>query len=118
MKPFRLTRPEPSEAAVLQAVLTCLRYHPRVAFAHRMQTGAGKILRKHGGTSQFLRFGWPGASDVVGMLKGTGQFLAIECKRPSGQVTPEQVAFLQNVREAGGVAILARSVDDVLEALK
>jgi hypothetical protein len=118
VKPFKLKHSEPKEADVLSAVLTCLRFHPRVAWAHRMQTGAGKIVRKHGATSQFLRFGWPGASDVIGQFKGTGQLLAVEVKRPSGQATPEQLAFLQNVRDAGGVAILARSVDDVMEALK
>lgn len=117
MKPFRLTRPEPREADVLSAVLTCLRLHPRVAWANRMQSGAGKILRKRD-VSQFLRFGWPGASDVIGQIKGTGQFLAVEVKRPSGELTDDQRAFLQKVREAGGVAIVARSVDDVMEALK
>lgn len=117
MKPFRLKHPEPKEADVLRAVLTFLSMHPRVAWAHRMQSGAGKLVRGKG-ASQFLRFGWPGASDIVGQLKGTGQFLAVECKRPSGTTTPEQEAFLARVRDSGGVAVVARSVDDVIEALK
>lgn len=120
MKPFRLTRPEPKEADVLSAVLTCLSYHPRVVWHARMNTGAGKIVRGRKGqqtVSQFLRWGFPGCPDVLGMLQG-GTLLACEVKRPSGDLTPDQRAFLQKVREAGGVAIVARSVDDVVAALR
>lgn len=116
MKPFRLKPPEPREADVLSAVLTALKLHPKVAWAQRMQTGAGKLLRK-GGASQWLRFGWVGAPDVVAQLRD-GRFMAVECKRPSGSTTPEQDAFLACVAANGGVAVVARSVDDLLEALK
>jgi hypothetical protein len=116
-KPFRLKPPEPKEADVLRAVLSALAMHPRVAWAHRMQTGAGKLLRKGGSTSQFLRFGFPGCPDVLGQLRD-GRILAVETKRPSGQPTPEQTAFLACVQANGGLALVARSVDDVLEALK
>lgn len=115
-KPFRLTRPEPSEAAVLQAVLTCLQYHPKVVWHARMNTGAGKIVRQ-GKVSQFMRWGFPGCPDVLGQLRG-GAVLACEVKRPSGEIRPEQAAFLEKVREGGGVAFVARSVTDVMEALK
>jgi hypothetical protein len=117
MKPFRLTRPEPKESDVLSAVLTALSLHPRVAWHARMNSGAGKIVRK-GGMSQFMRWGFPGCPDVLGQLRGPhGTLLAVECKRPSGEVTPEQTAFLECVRANGGVAIVARSVDDVIKAL-
>jgi hypothetical protein len=116
VKPFRLKHPEPREADVLSAVLTCLRYHPRVVFAYRANSGAGKIVRR-GKVSQFMRWGFPGCPDVIGMVRG-GAYLAIECKRPSGEVSPLQAAFLECVRANGGVAVVARSVDDVLEALK
>jgi hypothetical protein len=116
VKPFRLKHPEPKEADVLSAVLTCLRYHPRVAWAHRMNSGAGKIVRR-GKVSQFTRWGFPGCPDVLGQLRD-GRALAIEVKRPSGETTETQAAFLTCVRENGGVAVVARSIDDVLEALK
>lgn len=115
MKPFRLTRPEPAEAQVLRGVLQLLAMHPRVAWAQRMQSGAGKLVRKNG-ASQFLRFGFPGCPDVLGQLRD-GRVLAVECKRPSGVVTPEQVSFLECVRANGGVALIARSATDVAEAL-
>lgn len=114
-KPFRLKRPEPSEADVLSAVLTCLRYHPRVAWAQRFNTAAGKLVRGKG-HSQFMRFGFPGCPDVLGQLRD-GRVLACEVKRPSGATTPEQDAFLDCVRANGGVALVARSADDLLRAL-
>ena len=115
MKPFRLRPPEPSEADVLRGILQALALHPKVAWAHRFNTAAGKLVRGNG-HSQFIRFGFPGCPDVLGQLR-TGEVLAIECKRPSGTVSPEQAAFLRCVQANGGVAVVARSVDDLLEAL-
>lgn len=115
MTRFALKRPEPREADVLSAVLQALAMHPRVAWAHRFNTAAGKLVRKSG-HSQFMRFGFPGCPDVIGQLRD-GRFLACEVKRPSGQTTPEQEAFLDCVRANGGVALVARSVDDLIRAL-
>jgi hypothetical protein len=115
MTVFRLTRPEPKEADVLRAVLQLLAMHPRVAWAQRMNSGAGKVLRKDG-ASQFMRWGFVGCPDVLGQLRD-GRALAVEVKRPSGEVSPEQTAFLKCVQANGGVAVLARSSTDVAEAL-
>lgn len=115
MKPFRLKHPEPKEADVLRGVLTALAMHPRVAWAQRMQSGAGKLVRGKG-ASQWMRFGFVGCPDVLGQLRD-GRVLAVECKRPSGVATLAQIAFLDCVAANGGVALVARSVDDVLEAL-
>jgi hypothetical protein len=115
-KRFRLTRPEPKEADVLSAVLTALAMHPRVAWAHRFNVGAGKLVRKNG-ASQWMKFGFPGCPDILGQLR-TGELLAVEVKRPSGKESPEQVAFLDCVRANGGVAVVARSVDDLWAALQ
>jgi hypothetical protein len=114
-RPYRLTHPEPREADVLSAVLKALAYHPKVAWHARMNSGAGKVLRA-GGVSQFMRWGFVGCPDVLGQLRD-GRVLACEVKRPSGSPTDEQRAFLRCVRENGGLAVVARSVDDLLEAL-
>lgn len=47
-----------------------------------------------------------------------GRFVAVEVKSRTGRLSEEQGAFLQCVAAGGGVAIVARSVDDVLEALR
>jgi hypothetical protein len=49
--------------------------------------------------------------DMVG--RHIAQFMSIEVKTPKGVVRPEQLVWAENVRKAGGIAVIARSVDDV-----
>ena len=86
----------------------------------RNQTGALKDQ-----TGRLVRFGLcKGSSDLIGMKSVTvtpemvGQkvaiFTAIEVKTASGKPTPEQLNFVNRVKELGGIAGIARSVEDVL----
>ena len=65
---------------------------------------------------RFVRFGWPGCSDVLGQLKD-GRLLAVECKARKGKLQADQAEFLALVRRFGGVAFLARDCRDVLREL-
>ena len=56
-----------------------------------------------------------GISDILGIYEG--RFLAIEVKRPGGRLSQYQKEFLKRVRDEGGIAIVARSVDDVIDGL-
>lgn len=58
----------------------------------------------------------PGVPDIVGILKD-GRFLGIEVKTDRGRLSPHQERFIQNINDAGGIAFVARSVDDVIENL-
>jgi len=108
--PVPLTNERP-EAAALVEVLHALRGNPAVAWCERQNTGAAKV----GG--RFIRFGWRGCSDVIGMLKD-GRLLAVECKAKGGRLRPEQKEFLSLVRRFGGVAFMARNAADVIDALR
>jgi len=44
-----------------------------------------------------------------------GKFIAIEVKTPTGRVSDLQKAHIKMIREAGGEAIVARSVKDLPE---
>ena len=65
-----------------------------------------------------------GASDLVGWTSVTitpemigrrvAVFTGIEVKGPKGQVTAEQHVFLENVRQAGGIAVVARSEEEAV----
>ena len=68
------------------------------------------------GSKRFLRAAFPGCSDVLGQLH-TGHFFAVEVKRPSTGPTTDQQSFLDQVNDAGGLAIVARRVEDVQRAL-
>jgi hypothetical protein len=98
------------EAAALAEVLRVLRHHPAVAWVERQNSGVARM----GG--RFVRFGWPGCSDLIGMMQD-GRLLAVECKAPAGQVRAEQAEFLALVRRFGGVAFVARDCRDVLREL-
>lgn len=116
---LRLTRPEPPEHAIQDAVLRYLAIDRRIAWCQRFNTGATRIEgrdAKGKPTRRFVRFAFPGCSDILGQLT-SGHFLAVEVKRPSTKPTPEQAAFLAQVNRAGGLGLIARSVDDVQAAL-
>jgi len=102
----------PLEKDVQAAILEALQFHPLVAWAARMNTGAAKF-KDAKGKARFVRFGFPGMSDIIGQFKD-GTFLAIEAKRPKGEgPTDDQKAFMETVNNNGGRAGVARSVDDI-----
>ena len=107
--PAKRTNERP-EAAALTEVLMALHGHPLVAWAHRQNTGAAKV------GNRFVRFGWRGCSDILGMLKD-GRLLAVECKSTRGRLRPEQAEFLGLVRRFGGVAFVAHDCRDVVHEL-
>lgn len=113
---LKLTAPEIPEAVVLKSVLAALLRHPRVARAWRVNSGAGHLVRKDGGISQFVRFGFPGCPDLHGVLHG-GTALFVECKRAGGKLTDDQDRFLNLMREVGAVAFVAYGVEDVTREL-
>jgi len=57
-----------------------------------------------------------GSADLVGIIKPSGRWLAVEVKTPKGRATPEQLIWLQTVRDFGGIAVILRSVEEA-EAL-
>ena len=59
--------------------------------------------------------GYPGIADILGCYRG--RMLAIELKSPTGKATPDQERFLQNVRDNGGIAFVARTIDTVIDKL-
>ena len=64
-----------------------------------------------------IRLAAPGVSDLIGWTEG-GRFAAIEVKGPRGRVTDEQAAFLELVRRSGGLAGVARSVEEATAILE
>lgn len=64
-----------------------------------------------------------GSSDLIGWNPVTigghrvAVFTAIEVKMPGRNPSPQQIAFLDAVSAAGGIAILAHSVEEARERL-
>ena len=119
MKPFRLAHPTPREHDLQAAIQRYQAWDPRVAWVHRFNTGAHVVIgqdKAGKATRRFVRYAFTGCADLLGQLV-TGQFLAIECKRAGGKARAEQKIFLQQVRDAGGLALLARSIADVQDGI-
>ncbi len=53
-----------------------------------------------------------GVCDILGVLPD-GRFLAIEVKSAKGKTSQDQDAFIAQVNKSGGLAFVARSLDDV-----
>lgn len=71
----------------------------------------------HGQPGRFRPGPSRGVSDIIGLTR-RGRFVAVECKSQRGRLTAEQRAFLAAVEAHGGLAIVARSAADVVQALK
>jgi hypothetical protein len=96
-------------------------------------TGPARLWRNNTGAlkdaqGRLVRYGLcPGSSDLIGLRTITitpdmvGQtlavFTAIEVK-DRGRPTPEQLAFIAMVQQAGGLAGVARSTDDARAILR
>lgn len=81
-------------------------------FCWRNNTGAFRWTDRHGG-ERLQRFGKVGSSDIIGMQKGTGRFIAIEVKQPGKDPTDDQREFITEVRASGGLAFVATKLEDV-----
>lgn len=70
------------------------------------------------GGGQFRRKGkyeMYGVADILGMFDG--RMMAIEVKRPGGKPSDYQIEFLTKVRQYGGIAFVAYSIEDVIKNL-
>jgi hypothetical protein len=90
----------------------CLRYL-QVRGIYHWRNSVGSVQIRPG---QWYRFGKIGSSDILGVLPG-GRFLAIEVKAPGGRLSPEQKQFLAEIRDLGGLAVVAKSYRDIEAAL-
>lgn len=57
-----------------------------------------------------------GVPDILACIKG--RFVAIEVKRPKEKPRPTQIAWLDAIERAGGIAFWAVSLEEVKDKLK
>jgi hypothetical protein len=111
-----------TESKTLRAILVTYGALPNV----RLFRNSGGVAKDRRGN--VVRFGLcVGASDIIGWKAErvipysdtylVARFVALEVKSASGRLTPEQAAFLEAVRHAGGIAACVRSVEEAGKAL-
>jgi hypothetical protein len=82
------------------------------------RSNCGVATMGFGPDARKIRFGIPGQADVSGIILPTGQRMEIEVKKHDGRQSKDQKAFQQMIERFGGIYILARSVEDVHQALE
>ncbi len=96
------------ETDLVRACLTFLGLHGIMAW--RNNTGAYKI------GSRFISYGHRGSGDIFAILPD-GRFCSIECKVGRNKPSDAQVRWADNVNEAGGMAIVVYSLDELEGAI-
>jgi hypothetical protein len=110
----------PSEQSIQQHIrLTCSKGSTRL-----FRNNVGRLPDPRSGRWVEFGVGGKGAGDLLGWRTVTitpdmvGQqvavFTSIEVKTPTGRIRPEQQQWLDAVQAAGGIAGVARSVEDAL----
>ena len=77
-------------------------------FHYRNNTGAVKTE-----SGRFIRFGNVGSPDIIAVVKGT--YIGIEVKDIKGKLSPSQIAFQKELEKAGGIYIVARDIDTIMD---
>lgn len=99
------------ETDIVVEILRYLRKRKDVARVWRQNSGAVQSGQS------FVRFNTArGMSDIMGIMTN-GKTLAIEVKSESGRVMAHQTEFLDSITQAGGIAGVCRSVEDVRKLL-
>jgi hypothetical protein len=89
-----------------------------VASEKAIEERGAKVVRKRGGWGVKLAgspMGRRGIPDRLFCYRG--RFLAVEFKQPGKKATPLQAHELQQIRDAGGVAIVASDTDAIESVL-
>lgn len=115
-KPVKKRRKR-QEHLVQAAIIDYLKMSPYIAWVRRHNSG--KVKTEWG---SWVELGEAGDADVFAMFsdaagKYAGRFLAIEVKDGDNEPTEDQWRFIHLVRDNGGVAFPAWSVDEVIDEL-
>lgn len=99
------------ESEVQRAILDYLGYGH--VFHYRNNSGA--MMSTYKGKERFMRFGALGSPDIIAVVGG--RYIGIEVKGTGGRQNENQKEFQRQLEKAGGMYILASSVEDVDKGL-
>jgi hypothetical protein len=95
--------------AIEDAILLALSSPDCLLWRH--PTGSGTTA-----TGRFMAFGLRGSADIIGVCRGRA--IAIEVKAGRDRQRPEQAAFQRAWERAGGLYVIAHTVDDAVRAVQ
>lgn len=84
------------------------------------RNNAGNIPIETNGKKRMIKVGRAGESDIFGIHKKSGRFIAIEIKLPKrrNRVTPAQQNFIDDVLLCNGIAGIATSPEEALKIIE
>ena len=108
-----------THADLVGACLTWLQLIYPSGLFYQSNTGARAIPATPTTKRRFVRFGTRGLADITGILPGKphGIPIYVECKVGRDKQSEDQKIFETNVIGAGGIYVVARSIDDLAEGL-
>jgi len=103
---------EPRESDIGRDIMQYLRLRHIPAIQthglHYLPGGGVRIVRPHR----------KGAPDIIGCMPKTGRMFQVEVKGPDGIVSADQEQVMREFRQAGALVFVARSVQDVADAIE
>jgi penicillin-binding protein-related factor A (putative recombinase) len=104
-----------SEKTIETSILAFLSLHQDKVMCFKVENG-GVFDQKRGAFRFNKSTRTLGIPDILGIFKGLP--LAIEVKSQKGRLSEHQAQFLSKWAKHGGIAFVARSIDDVKRELK
>lgn len=103
-----------SERVIQTDILLALSQRPN-AHVWRQNVLSARRRNGDGSLGAVVRSGPPGTADILGVVEGLP--VAIEVKSESGRQSPAQRSWGRAFTAAGGLYVVARSVDEAVEAV-
>ena len=101
------------EKAVVKSILEYYKLFPAKIKLWRNNSGSAQTV-----SGGWISFGLKGSPDIIGFLAPHGRFIGIECKAKGNKPKPHQEAFIQDIKDKGGIALVAYDLEDVQDELK
>jgi hypothetical protein len=98
------------ESALVSQIITYLNFKGH--FVQRTNSGMIRIPNTNGG-QRMMRLAQAGTADITGCARD-GRFIAIEAKIKPNKPTALQEAYLNEIRNRGGIALVAYELEDVM----
>lgn len=111
---FKLKPTVRPERNILRECLDILSAHEKVAYVSRLNSGG--VFYDERGNRIFFKLSPQGSPDLVAMLKG-GRTLFIETKSAAGKVSKIQQDMHDKLRKGGGIVMVIRDPQDMLQRL-
>lgn len=113
------------EPDLMRAIMVAMSENGCTAFRNNTGNGyQGKVIHRSGkqvtlADSRMITFGLcVGSADIIGIRHSDGRFIAIEVKTGKGKTTTEQDRFIFHVQHCGGIAGVARNVDEAVNLIR